>query len=183
MLGEVVGEVAGRIAGAIVEAVVELTFELATSAVRWGLERRALQALDAGQREALLEGLLLAAYFDGHLEPTEFVMIAERVRSMLGADGEQLLFEFERARIKIASVTTAQHAGYLLSNIAARLPEERVRRALLRAVAQVAVASSTPEMHQRQLVERFGKALGRSPAEIDEALSGAQPPALRPPVR
>jgi uncharacterized tellurite resistance protein B-like protein len=173
----------GEIVGGIVEAVFELTIELTTDAVKGGLEQRALEALDPGQREALLEGLLLAAYFDGTLGTAEFVTIAERVQSMLGAEGERLMLEFERARSKIAGVTTAQHAGYLLSDIAARLPEARVRRALLRAVAQVAAASNAPKEHQKQIVERFAKALGRSAEEAEELLADAQPAAPRAPVR
>lgn len=153
---------------------VQAVIELGIMGVTWGLSRDVLSTLTQEQQEALLGGLLFAARYDGHEAPEEAKTISALAQKMLGDDAEKSVAMLERARAKVRTLNGANDEEHFVRLVAAHFPKEEQRKALLRAVAYVALSSPQAAPRQREVIDLFAHFLGFGADDTNEAVSYAE---------
>ena len=164
-------------AGELIAGVIEIAIraglwsgKLALDAL---LDHKAISDLTHDQRQAFLEGLVLAARDDGREDPEEKHILEASARTLLEGDAEERLAELDRARAACAVASGPEDVLALVRAVGRRLGDDRKRNLLLRSAAVVA-AASPEDGTRRALVHRFADVLELDRAKGDEHLAAAE---------
>lgn len=164
MPGEVIAVMLVEVVGGIIA---HLGVQATQASGRSWLDKRELEKLDDDVRQAFIAGLVLVAAHDGALSTAELDEVESRLRALdIDEKGREVALAIA-ARDEVAAAV-GNEAGYA-ATLVARIPDGRVRDALLR--VGIAVAMRGDVEKQLEAVRLLGRAMKLDDAAIDATIA------------
>ena len=127
-----------------------------------------LASLEIDKIEALLEMMFLAAYADGEVSDVE--RGAFRSQILVGTEGQLQVAIVEMILRQVESSLASEGREERLTAIRHRVPEERMRRALLEVAARIIRIDGELHLDEVAFLKRAAEALEFDPSIVRELL-------------
>lgn len=131
-----------------------------------------IATLEVERLEAFVQMMFLAAYADGEVSAVERARFESEVaRASGGALGEALVHAIVE---HVGAVVSEEDRARRLASLRTRLPEERVRKAVLGLAARIVLADANLVPAERAFLERAAMALELGPEDVRRAVEEAR---------